>query len=335
VWACQSEDEASSTKASSADGGVAAHSNKGPEHDPAPLRGVTQGGLNAVWGSAADDVWVVGSDGVIFHFDGKTLQPVPSTTTRSLHALSGTGPDDIWAAGDEGTTLHWDGNRFEFIERWEIATILGINAIAPDNVWIVGLIPTDRVGFVRHYDGVEWSTAPVPGSASLWEIWSSSPEDIWLVGTNSMQEGLIYRGDGMDFEPMEFEGKPLRGVWGTSAEDVWLLPYDSAPQHWDGEAFTPDAEYEEERGMLCTWGSAADDVWAVGLHGKIKHFDGARWTVAEPLADQPLWSVWGAASDDVWAVGGAGTILRWNGDHWRVFATGDDTASTSALGTTP
>lgn len=334
MCACQSEDE-SGTKRASADGGTAADSDRGPEHDAAPLYGLTQVGLTAVWGSAADDVWVVGSDGAILHFDGEAIEPVASTTTRSLHAIAGTGPDDIWAAGDEGTTLHWDGIRFEFVDRFEPATLLGVNAIAPDNVWTVGVIPTERLGIVRHYDGETWTSARVPGSASLWEVWSSSPEDIWLVGTDSLQAGLVYRGDGMDFAPMEFTGKPLRGVWGTSPEDVWLLPYDSAPQHWDGEAFTPDEEYEEERGMLGTWGSAPDDVWAVGLNGKIKHWNGEHWTASEPLLDQPLWAVWGAASDDVWAVGGAGTILRWNGDHWRVFATGESTASTTALGPTP
>jgi hypothetical protein len=327
ISACQSEDKASGTKQDSADGGAAAQSDLGPEFDLPPLRGVTQVGLTAVWGSSADDVWAVGSDGAILHYDGETLEQVASTTTRSLHAIGGTGPTDIWAAGDEGTTLHWDGTRFEFVERFEIATLLGINAIAPDNVWIVGVIPTDRLGFVRHYNGTEWTNARVPGSASLWEVWSSSAEDVWLVGTDDVQSGLIYRGDGMDFAPMEFEGKPLRGVWGSSPEDVWILPYDSAPQHWDGEAFTPDAEYEEERGMLGTWGSAPDDVWAVGLHGRIKHWDGEHWKISEPLVDQPLWAVWGAASDDVWAVGGVGTILRWNGDHWRVFATGDEMAS--------
>ena len=320
VWACQSEDDANHA---SADGGAAAHDERGPEHDAPPLRGVTQLGLTAVWGSAADDVWAVGSDGIILHFDGEALEAVPSTTTRSLHAIAGTGPDDIWAAGEEGTTLHWDGTRFAFIDRLEVATLLGITAIAPDDVWVVGLIPTDRLGFVRHYNGVKWTNSRVPGSASLWEVWSSSAQDIWLVGTNDAQAGLIYRGDGMDFAPMAFEGKPLRGVWGASAEDVWLLPYDSAPQHWNGETFTPDAEYREERGMLGTWGSAPDDVWAVGLQGKIKHWDGARWETAEPLVDQPLWAVWGAATDDVWAVGGVGTMLRWNGDHWRVFATGE------------
>jgi hypothetical protein len=338
VSACQSDDEASGknkgseTESSDAGNDAAADS----KYDEDPIRGVTQAGLAAVWGTGADDVWAVGSEGAIVHWDGKTLKIVASSTSRSLHAISGTGPDDIWAGGEEGTTLHWDGTRFDFVERWEKETFLGITAIAPDNVWIVGVVPVDRMGLVRHFDGESWTAAEVPGAASFWEVWSSSDEDIWFVGTDPMLGGLIYRGNGMDFAPMDFSGKPLRGVWGSSAEDVFVLPYDSAPQHWDGESFAEQGEYEEMPvGMLGTWGSAPDDVWAVGLHGRIKHFDGESWSVAEPLIDEPLWAVWGAASDDVWVVGGEGTILRWNGDHWRIFATGADAADAAVLETMP
>jgi hypothetical protein len=336
VCACQSEEEASKagSEADLASSDPATDPKLGPEYDAEPLRGVTQVGLTAVWGSSAQDVWAVGSDGAILHSDGNDLSLVASSTTRSLHAIAGTGPDDIWAGGEEGTTLHWDGVRFDFVERWESETFLGINAIAPDNVWIVGVVPTERAGIVRHYDGDSWSGSIVPGCASLWEVWSSGPEDVWFVGTDPNLGGLAFRGDGMDFERMDFSGKPLRGVWGSGADDVWVLPYDSAPQHWDGESFTGnEEEFDNERGMLGTWGAAPDDVWAVGLHGKIKHFDGEHWKVLEPLVDEPLWAVWGSASDDVWAVGGAGTILRWNGNHWRLFATGAGESSPAVLDT--
>lgn len=335
--ACQSEDAghkpAKGAEAAAAD----SDEKKKPQYDLPPIRGVTEVGLTAVWGSDADDVWAVGSDGAIVHWDGKELELVASTTTRSLHAIGGTGPDDIWATGDEGTTLHWDGRRFEFVQRWESETYLGISAIAPDNVWIVGVVPTDRTGIVRHYDGATWSAAEVPGTASLWEVWSSAPDDVWFVGTNPTQGGVVYRGNGTDFDRIEFDGKPLRGIWGDSAEDVWVQPYDSAPQHWDGSTFTAEeSEHDDERGMLGTWGAAPDDVWAVGLHGKIKHWDGEVWEIMEPLVDEPLWSVWGSRSDDVWAVGGGGAILRWNGDHWRMFATGElEMSAMPTLGMTP
>ncbi|HET8936264.1 MAG TPA: hypothetical protein VFN67_22630, partial [Polyangiales bacterium] len=169
VVACQSESEAKSGKTAQ-DKRADAHDKDAalaPKPDPVPLRGLTQSGLTAVWGSSAEDVWAVGSEGAILHSDGKNLEIVASTTTRSLHAIAGTGPDDIWAGGEEGTTLHWDGNRFEFVQRWESETFLGINAIAPDNVWIVGVVPTDRMGLVRHWDGETWTGAEVPGSASL------------------------------------------------------------------------------------------------------------------------------------------------------------------------
>jgi photosystem II stability/assembly factor-like uncharacterized protein len=70
----------------------------------------TEQWLYDVWASSPEDVFVVGSQGLILHFDGQgwTQQRLPSSG-ESLRAVHGSGPDDIWAVGDQGALVHFDG----------------------------------------------------------------------------------------------------------------------------------------------------------------------------------------------------------------------------------
>lgn len=63
--------------------------------------------LRAVWTSTPSDVYVVGENGIILHYDGQVWTPVRSDTESSLDAVWGT-PEVVVFAGDNGTlmTLH-------------------------------------------------------------------------------------------------------------------------------------------------------------------------------------------------------------------------------------
>jgi hypothetical protein len=286
----------------------------------APLAsGFANVGFNAVWGSSADDVWIVGSAGNIIRWDGRALVSVESPTTRSLTAVYGNGPDDVWIVGEAGVAFHWNGFVFEDYSASEDVLLLGVWASGPEDVWMVGTVPNERRGLVRRYDGTEATNSLVPGCNSLWEVWGSGPQDVWMVGSSPEIAGLALHGDGKSFGRVDFVGGPLRSVWGSAEEDVWMIPYDSAAQHWDGSMFTEAGEAPDQP-MLGAWGSEASDVWSVGLGGAIWHYDGEAWSPSDSGTDVTLWSVWGSGSDDVWVVGGSGTLLRWRGDGWKKFA---------------
>ena len=65
--------------------------------------------LNAVWGSAADDVFAVGENGTILHFDGSAAAPMTSPTNEALVDVWGNSGTDVYAVGLSGTILHYDG----------------------------------------------------------------------------------------------------------------------------------------------------------------------------------------------------------------------------------
>jgi hypothetical protein len=285
----------------------------------------TASSFSAVWGSSKNDVWAVGSEGSIVHYDGKQLSMIESGTKVRLLSVHGTAPDDVWFVGEMGTTLHWDGESVTEVSHILDLQLLGVWANGPDDVWAIGFYPQDRIGAVRHWTGTEWDELLVAPAASLWEIWSSGPGDVWVVGTTTNVTGLVLHARGNEITKIDFDGKPLRSVWGTNEDDVWVLPYDSPIQHWDGSEFTLTDGSEDEpmnTPMLGMWGANTDDVWAVGLEGTILHYDGGAWHHSDSGVSDTLWAIWGASSDDVWAAGGEGTLLRWHGDSWSKLEVG-------------
>ncbi|MBN9161526.1 MAG: hypothetical protein J0I07_11215, partial [Myxococcales bacterium] len=70
--------------------------------------------LHAVWGTGPNDVWAVGAEGTILHFDG-VAWTVSSTGLGSgqevnLTGIWGSGPNDVWAVGGN-VALHFTGTK--------------------------------------------------------------------------------------------------------------------------------------------------------------------------------------------------------------------------------
>ena len=65
--------------------------------------------LNTVWGSSGSDVYVVGNEGRILHYDGIAWSPMESGTTNNLSAVWGNAADAVFVVGDDGMILRYDG----------------------------------------------------------------------------------------------------------------------------------------------------------------------------------------------------------------------------------
>jgi hypothetical protein len=105
------------------------------------------GGLNDVWAAASDDVWVVGVDGLLLHYDGSTWTQVPSGTAASLLGVSGRTADDVWAVGLNGTLLEYDGVAWAPVaspleaDYWDVAVRGDVVVFA---AWHLGLLALVR-----------------------------------------------------------------------------------------------------------------------------------------------------------------------------------------------
>lgn len=134
----------------------------------------------AIWGTASNDLWVIGGASV-FHYDGTSWDPSSPSTTSFWYGLWGTSTTDIWIAGPEAV-FHWDGFNWEqhHLKGMQAYNIGGTGA---SDVWVLGRGATPgslyyNTTALAHWDGHGWTYS------NFIEYVSDVKADDLLGGTN-------------------------------------------------------------------------------------------------------------------------------------------------------
>lgn len=267
-----------------------------------PMQTGTEEDLLCVWGSSATDVYAVGENNTIVHFDGikwSLIENELSSSIDDLKAVWGFSANDVYVGGEDPILLNYDGLSWSKLT-WE---------------WP---------------DGVACS-----GSYSFEYIWGESPENLFIVGWTGSSTGWyeFYHYDGEILTPIaspysedyaSYKLFDVYGLWGSSSTDVYLAAgsyYYGYIYHYDGEVCSVllKTETEDEGNyFLDIWGSAADDVFAVGRSGRIYNYIGdGTWLRMDSGTQEDFSCVWGSSSSDVHAAGGMDTFFHYNGSTWE------------------
>lgn len=282
--------------------------------------------LTGVWGSAANDVWAVGSAGTVTHWDGTAWSLVPSGHKDSLFGVWGSSASDVWIVSSLNVILHSTGIQ---------------NGAATFTVEE----PLNPIYDPTNYLG-----------ASVTKVWGTSPSTVFVAGPgtamwppNSMWRRRVAFGEdpGADYvwdeastycQDYNHPCPDVNGIWGTSENDIWIASNDGKVIHSNGpvgnggsvEQWTSFKTTLTTNTLRGVWGSSNSDIWFVGDEGTIRHWSNAsnqRFEIVESNTTEKLRAVWGASANDVWAAGDNGTIIHWDGTAW--------TNATSTLPTGP
>lgn len=116
------------------------------------------GGDGQVWGTSADDVWLVTGSDTFLHYDG-AWEEIETDMVGDGSAVWGATPDDLWAVGSPGSFAHWDGDAWEERAHQEIGApylrqLVAIHGSSATNIWAVGaeLGEGGATPLVFHYD---------------------------------------------------------------------------------------------------------------------------------------------------------------------------------------
>ena len=63
-----------------------------------------------VWGTSGSNVFFVGEDGRIVHYDGVDLSYMPNSDLHDLFGIWGSSGSNIFAVGEFGTVINYDGH---------------------------------------------------------------------------------------------------------------------------------------------------------------------------------------------------------------------------------
>jgi hypothetical protein len=202
-------------------------------------------------------------------------------------------------------------------------------------------------------------TLAYPGSAQtmMQDIWGSSPENVFVVGHNDQNHGLMWRFDGRkwtDVKLSTLQGGSISGamdlyaIFGFNASSIFAIGeriYDnpnppphfldsSLVIHYDGNQWREHRVVG--RFLQAIWGSSPADVWVCGVEGTLYYYNGQRWSKeVVPLSPPPnsyykLYGIGGTSPTDIYLLASAHEdhlirttyyFLRRNATGWAVIDT--------------
>ncbi len=68
--------------------------------------------LLGIWGSSSTDIFAVGDNATILHYDGKSWTPMDARTEKYLTKVRGLSSDCVYAVGDDGLVIRYDGEQW-------------------------------------------------------------------------------------------------------------------------------------------------------------------------------------------------------------------------------
>jgi hypothetical protein len=134
-----------------------------------------------VWGTSADNVYVVGQRGALARFDGTAFTEVESGASEDLVSLWGTGPNNIVAVGgrNNGQVVIYDGTSWR---RESLAPLPGLNGVwmrSPDVAYIGGAEGTLAT---LNVSTASYETEPVDTTLSIHALFGTSDGTLLAVG---------------------------------------------------------------------------------------------------------------------------------------------------------
>jgi hypothetical protein len=187
----------------------------------------------------ADNVWVVGNNGMVRHYDGGTWTAIDAsacttdrvfkvfaidTTTAMIVTDDGIGLvtpagctpyptmesiTALWASSSTNLYFGGDGGLFHLVG----TTWTQLDALPTQSIWgssesdiyasSDALLEASVQGVMRHFDGTTWSApAPVSGLQKLFAISGTSASDVYLSGADSNGVPLVMHGSGTTWADM-------------------------------------------------------------------------------------------------------------------------------------
>jgi hypothetical protein len=251
--------------------------------------------LWGIWGSSANDIYVVGEAGALYHSTGDgTWTAQASGTTKKLVAVWGSSASDVWvlAAAEQGAfpeVLHSMGNGAWMYHSQPttnpyVSSLWGPASndlyVAAGGVYrnngagwsqVMGVFATHLFGFsasnyygisafdINHWDGASWKkeAASFGGNLALLDcVFGSSTSDVWAGGTN-----FVYHSTGIDNWTQEAIALDVNALWGTGPNDMYAGGQ-SGLQHRDASGWQAESSLSGTYRAL--WGSSSTNVYAVG-----------------------------------------------------------------------
>jgi hypothetical protein len=274
-----------------------------------------------IWGTAPDNLYAVGSSGLVMHWDGSSWTQETVPAVGDLLGIWGSAADDIFAVGQGGAILHFDGTAWTQQQTPLgdggiplVPDLHGVSGGARGDAWAVGLDAT-----VMHTtDGVTWTKVTVPTQETLNGIWIA-PGGGGGVAVGNLGTILEYDGSGWTRRRISGLTAHLKGAWGWNTSNVFVVGLNGTLVSNQGGTWQRlNPETKQPRDIECQQGPAPwpnvylRDAWGgggrlflVGWSGTIMIGENNIATVYQ-VTENRLEAIWGTLVIDTPGQGDGG-----------------------------
>jgi hypothetical protein len=227
--------------------------------NPWSVVGTTDAVMYSVWGTSSSNVYMCGLGGRIRRYDGAQVINQTSNTANNLYAMDGRAVNDIYAVGANGTVVHYNGVNWTATQLVG-EELHGVWANPTGDVWVIGastvlrydgqwhtMAPplgtelgdiwgsSDTDVYVTswndglyHYDGNQWSHIDL-GSSVVIGVWGSSANDVVVTGF-----GRIWHYNGSTWRSEDVSEHFLLKAYGTGPNNIFAVGEEAFIAHYDG-----------------------------------------------------------------------------------------------------
>jgi hypothetical protein len=294
--------------------------------------------INAIWGSSPYNVYAVGEDGLILHYDGFVWENITTSITADLVDIIGFSASEIYILSSD-TLYERVGNTWGvFAARPSFSYANTIWGNSGTSLFVGGGLPSGGSSGIYYYNGSQWTTM-VSGFSTVNDIYGSQAGDIYAGGNNEGTGGKIQHFKNCtgsnSWWSTAFPAGLVTGVWATGTDNAFASIRDGRIYGYTGQLLNGIC-WQEIWNVLLDLGSVvkfhgiwgfSDRIYAFGSKNRlpigtttssIYKFYGQSWTEMTTQTDstdfRTVYSVWGTDTSNVFAVGENGLILKLHGE---------------------
>jgi len=243
--------------------------------------------LNAVWGRSTNDVYAVGQNGTILHFEGNgKCSKMESNTDEELNSIWGNS-NYIYAVGDNGVILTYVNNQWN-VESKTVNWFNGIWSI-DNQLFVVG-----SAGIILHYDGNSWVEQPNVTFNELNSVWGTAVNNVYAVGNS----GTLLFYDGSEWvNIMTSTFIDFHCIHGVAENNIFLVGFDGTIRHFQGVNWN-SVNSGTSVSLNSLWALSDTLFYTVGRKGTIlKYQTEEDWSIDNSNTSSINWNgVWGSSS---------------------------------------
>jgi len=228
------------------------------------------------------DIYVVGYEGIIFHYNGNDWQKITVPTIMPIWGIWGPDSNHVYAVGGGGVILFYNGQDWVTMNSGTRQWLYDIWGVDTETIYAAG------AGVILKFDGSEWKSMMTGDPFNtFFTIQGNHENDVYAAGDSKK----IYHYNGIGWT--EVKANISNQIWGlyTSGLHVFaagrMVDNQSVIYHYDGVRWV-DEKFSINTDFWGLWGSTENNVYCVGDNGTIAHYDGQSWKIQAVGEDKLL-----------------------------------------------